>query len=111
MATNKTKPSKSIEAKYTAYKNLNRFEKNRERKIQKHLKKFPNDIQAKEALKNPGNYRKKPEQKLGWVTKEVALYYGNASIPLTTKENLTQVAKVIKLTKKVAKAAVLKKAA
>jgi hypothetical protein len=46
----KTKQGKSQSEQYTAYKNLGRFAKNRKAKLERHLKKHPDDAAAKAAL-------------------------------------------------------------
>lgn len=69
MATNKTKPSKTKQDRYAKYKLANKFNANYIKRLERHLKKFPNDTCAKEALKKgPTFTRKKPQEKLGWVT-------------------------------------------
>lgn len=68
MATNKTKPSKTKQDRYAKYKLANKFNANFIKRLERHLKKYPNDTCAKEALKKgPKFTRKKPEEKLGWV--------------------------------------------
>jgi len=67
--TNKTKPSKALKDKYARYKTLNKFAKNYERKLERHLKKFPNDKAAEKALLATPKYKTKPQNKLGWVKK------------------------------------------
>lgn len=42
----------SDKAQYSAYKSQGRYAKNKRAKLERHLKKFPNDEQAQEALKN-----------------------------------------------------------
>ena len=70
--TNKLKPSKPLQGRYDAYKSQNRFVKNAERKLKRHLKKFPDDTVAQAALKSVASkkYRQKPEKHLGWLTKQ-----------------------------------------
>lgn len=54
--------SKSQQGNYTVYKNSETWKKNRKAKIERHLKKYPNDACAQAALKAPMKYgRKKPK--------------------------------------------------
>lgn len=77
---------------------------NRLKKIQKHLKKHPNDRQATVALnenKTQSN-RKAPNAKLGWMStnKEVDSILRTKFVGTITKESLNIHAKILKLTKK-----------
>lgn len=87
MANKKSKPS------YAKYATLGSYSKNKLAKLKKHLKKHPEDSQAKDATKNIKPYsRKKSENKLGWVkdTLRASLIY----IPqFTTKGNMIVVRK------------------
>lgn len=77
MATNKTKPSKTKQDRYAKYKLANKFNANFIKRLERHLKKYPNDTCAKEALKKgPKFTRKKPEEKLGWVSNWDQKKYG-----------------------------------
>lgn len=49
--------SPSRKAYYAAYPT--KAQKHRERRLERHLKKYPNDVQAKQALKNGPSYRRK----------------------------------------------------
>lgn len=62
----KTRSSKKAhKARYEMYKSQNRAAKNRELKLKRHLKKFPDDEQAQEALKvQRGVRRDKPKSKV-----------------------------------------------
>lgn len=60
------KSSASHKAQALTYKNENRAVKNRTRKLEKHLKLFPNDEQAKEALKKGLSYRRKTPYNRPW---------------------------------------------
>jgi len=96
MATNKLKPSKEKQARYTTYKLGGNLLANYKRKIARHLKKHPNDEVAKQALKSGvPTPRKAPTKKLGWVLS------GSASN--LRKEQAHASAKVSKLTCKVLK--------
>lgn len=87
MSNKKTAPS------YAKYVATGAYAKNKAAKLQRHLKKHPEDSQAKDAIKNIKSYsRKKPENKLGWVkdTLKASLSF----IPqYTTKGNLIIVRK------------------
>lgn len=96
MATNKLKPSKEKQARYTTYKLGGNLLANYKRKIARHLKKHPNDEVAKQALKSGvPTPRKAPTKKLGWVLS------GSASN--LRKEQAYSNAKVSKLSSKVLK--------
>ena len=60
-------------AKFGAYKATNRAVVNAKRKIERHLKKHPEDAQAQAALKNVATkkLRAKPGNKGGWVTESL----------------------------------------
>lgn len=113
MAKNKSSAGKKAQA--TAYKMQDRAAKNKMRKLAKHLKKHPNDIQGKEAhTKGVGYNRKNPIAKNGWVSEEVRNFVKNYTLAfhkftLTYKElstmgreNSMQTARAIKLIKKAA---------
>lgn len=69
MAKNKLTPSASDKIQGTSYKA--RYEENRRRRLEKHLKNQPNDEQAQEALKNISYRRQKPNVQGGWVAKHL----------------------------------------
>lgn len=52
------KKSSKGKGNFLSYKAENRLQKNRDRKLQRHLKKFPNDLQAKKAVGTPKTPRK-----------------------------------------------------
>ena len=60
-------------ARFGAYKATNRAVVNAKRKIERHLKKHPEDAQAQAALKNVATkkLRAKPGNKGGWVTESL----------------------------------------
>ena len=100
MATNKIKPSKTKQDRYARYKLANKFNANYIKRLKRHLKKFPNDTSAQEALKKgPTFTRKKPEQKLGWVTKWDQKAFGvlrpATAYSLAAHKILTKVTEVI----------------
>ena len=43
----------------------------RRRRIERHLKRQPNDVQAQAALKDLKNRRQKPQNENGWLTREM----------------------------------------
>lgn len=51
MAKGKT-GSAGDKARYTKYQNLAQYSKNKKRKLERHLKKYPNDTVAENCLKN-----------------------------------------------------------
>lgn len=76
---------KTATGQYAAYASKGSYSKNKEAKIKRHLKKYPEDKQALLSLKNIKAYsRKKPVNKLGWVTETIkaSLQY----IPLLTNK-------------------------
>lgn len=57
--------SAAKKAQYQTYKTQNRWAKNKQAQIQRHLKKYPNDVQAQAALKNiSGPKRKTPTSRV-----------------------------------------------
>lgn len=101
MATNKLKPSKEKQARYTTYKLGGKLLANYKRKIARHLKKHPNDEVAQSALKSGSpSPRKAPSKKLGWVS--------SGSTSNLRKEQAYSNAKVTKLSSKVLKMATQK---
>lgn len=65
----KKQRSESQKAQATTYKG--RYEANRRRKLESHLKRQPNDEQAQAALNNIAYRRKKPNTQGGWVAKHL----------------------------------------
>jgi len=67
--------SKHQQLLYKTYQSSNRSLKNRMAKLERHIKRFPNDEQAKKALKNGlVDYRRKKPRTKVWnrMTKEMA---------------------------------------
>lgn len=66
--------AKKVTGKNTqaAYASEDRRIKNKRARLERHLKRFPNDAQAKKALANVGEstYRQKPRRKHGWDTSD-----------------------------------------
>lgn len=60
------KSSASDKAQHAAYKTQARYSKNKKAKIERHLKKHPNDAQSAESLKN---VRQQPPRKAPEVSK------------------------------------------
>ena len=91
--------------KVNPYQANNRFEINRLRKIQKHLKKHPEDAQAQAALSanKTAPTRKASKEKLGWLTSNKGLGESIKSkfTGTITKQEAGNWAKFIKLSKKV----------
>lgn len=56
---------------YGTYKSLSKFTINKKRKLERHLKKHPQDAQAVEAKSGITYSRKKPINKLGWLSESV----------------------------------------
>jgi hypothetical protein len=93
------KPSKG-----TVYQQLGSFIKNKRSKIEKHVKKFPNDVKAAQALTVVGsaNIRKKPKNKLGWLQSNATVTsYIRSNIPTVTKDVANGIAQTIKFVTKV----------
>lgn len=65
------KRNQSASDKAHASQYANRYEANRRRKLEAHLRKQPNDEQAQAALKNITYRRKKPGTQGGWVAKHL----------------------------------------
>lgn len=107
----------SKKAQATAYQALNKAAVNKTRKLKKHLKKHPNDVQGATALsKGVGRTRKNPTNKNGWVQDGVRNFISNYSLQFAFQtinykdlvtigsENFKCIAQVIKQSKKMAKA-------
>lgn len=82
---------------------------NKIRKLEKYVKKNPNDVQSKERLDNLKkdstlySVRKKPENKLGWLTSTIAgksADYKKLLNPEKRKSYVTHMAQVLKFNKK-----------
>ncbi len=98
---------------YAAYASKGNFAKNALRKVQRHLKKHPNDTQAQKALKSvPGSpTRKKPLNKGGWVSEDVRSFMSHLPFltpmqgrvynqqVVATKTNVTSYAQIRKFLK------------
>lgn len=91
--------------KVNPYQANNRFEINRLRKIQKHLKKHPQDQQANNALtvKSANPTRKSSKEKLGWLTSNKTLgeFIKSKFTGSVTKEESVRWSKFVKTSKKV----------
>lgn len=64
----------SVKEQYGAYAQKGRWAQNKKRKLERHLKKYPNDEQAKKALGNVGGAptRKPPQAKL-WKSPQIVM--------------------------------------
>lgn len=99
MARRKRRPAN--DRAFKTYKAENRFRKNKERKLEKHCKAFPNDKQAAEVLaKGVFTYSRKKPSKIklnkGKVTTAATIKFSPNSITsiLTAKEQLEKLFKV-----------------
>lgn len=61
---------------YATYKANSQYQKNAKRKLQRHLKKFPNDEVAKAALGHIEYRRQLPKEPSGWCDKKIEAYQG-----------------------------------
>jgi hypothetical protein len=61
--------SKQVQGKYAAYKTNQTCAANQKRRILRHLKAQPNDLQSKAALSNAG-YKRKAAGDKGWTFKD-----------------------------------------
>ena len=93
--------------KNNPYADQNRYGINRQKRIARHLKKFPNDAQAQEALANSSANnqptRKASKEKSGWLTSNKGLgeLIKSKFTGTVTKKEAGNWAKFIKLSKKV----------
>lgn len=91
--------------KVSPYQANNRYEINRKRRLEKHLRKHPEDAQARASLTSGSTNptRKASKEKLGWLTKNKNLGETIKSkfIGTVTKQEANNWAKFIKLSKKV----------
>ena len=71
MANSKT-PSAKQKEHYKAYASQERWKKNREKKLERHLQKHPNDKQAEQAVGNVKYRRKKPMKKV-WSKERIEM--------------------------------------
>ena len=101
MSSNKTKSSPGRKTKYTTYGLKGSCAKNAKRKLEAHIRKFPNDLQAQNALKKGvGRTRKTPNEQLGWVSESVKNAFG-ATPP--TRTAARQMAQVLAHSRKIAR--------
>lgn len=97
----KLKPSAAKKAKNTVYKAKDSAAKNAKRKLERHLKKHPNDAQGASALKAGVNSIRKPSGiRLGWVQEDVKAFLGNTP---PSRSLARQVAQILALSKKIAR--------
>ena len=99
--SNKTKGNAAKKARYAAYSAKGSAAKNAKRKLERHLKKYPNDLQGAAALKAGVNSIRKPSgTRLGWVQEDVKAFLGHTPLSRTLAR---QVAQVLAHCKKVAR--------
>lgn len=92
MSSNKTKSSPGRKTKYTTYGLKGSCAKNAKRKLEAHIRKFPNDLQAQNALKKGvGRTRKTPNEQLGWVSESVKNALGSTPPTRTAARQMAQV--------------------
>ena len=97
----KLKPSAGKKSKYTAYTAKGSAIKNAKRKLERHLKKHPNDAQGAAALKAGVNATRKPSGvRLGWLQEDVKTFLGHTP---PSRALARQVAQLLALSKKVAR--------
>ena len=97
----KLKPGAGKKAKYSLYSSKGRDTINAKRKLEAHIKKYPNDLQAQQALKNGvGRTRKTPNEQLGWVKEDIKNAFG-ATPP--TRTAARQMAQVLAHSRKIAR--------
>lgn len=97
----KLKPGAGKKAKYSLYSSKGSCAKNAKRKLEAHIKKYPNDLQAQQALKNGvGRTRKTPNEQLGWVKEDIKNAFG-ATPP--TRTAARQMAQVLAHSRKIAR--------
>ena len=97
----KLKPGAGKKAKHSLYSSKGSCAKNAKRKLEAHIKKYPNDLQAQQALKNGvGRTRKTPNEQLGWVKEDIKNAFG-ATPP--TRTAARQMAQVLAHSRKIAR--------
>ena len=97
----KLKVSATKKARNASYGLKGSCAKNAKRKLEAHIKKYPNDLQAQQALKNGvGRTRKTPNEQLGWVSESVKNAFG-ATPP--TRTSARQMAQVLAHSRKIAR--------
>lgn len=97
----KLKPSAGKKAKHTAYNAKGSALKNTKRKLERHLKKHPNDEQAAAVLKSGVNAIRKPSgTRLGWVQEEVKSFLNHTP---PSRALARQVAQILSFSKKISR--------
>ena len=88
----KLKVSKTRQDRNKSYGLKGNCEKNAKRKLEKHIKAHPNDLQSIQALKNGvGRTRKTPTEALGWVKEDVKHALGSTVPSRTLARQMAQV--------------------
>lgn len=99
--SNKTKGSAAKKARYTAYNAKGSALKNAKRKLERHVKKHPNDEQGAAALKAGLNAIRKPSgTRLGWVQEEVKSFLNHTP---PSRALARQVAQILSFSKKISR--------
>lgn len=97
----KLKVSATKKARNASYGLKGSCAKNAKRKLEAHIRKYPNDLQAQNALKKGvGRTRKTPNEQLGWVSESVKNAFG-ATPP--TRTAARQMAQVLAHSRKIAR--------
>ena len=97
----KLKPSAAKKSRNAAYAAKGSAAKNAKRKLERHLKKYPNDLQGAAALKAGVNSIRKPSgTRLGWVQEDVKAFLGHTP---PSRALARQVAQVLAHCKKIAR--------
>lgn len=74
------------------YKATGKYEKNRKRRLERHLKKYPDDAVAQAALKNITYRRYTPHVVGGWINRKDPSFHG---VPANSAQVLAQVKKIV----------------
>ena len=84
---------------YKVYESLGKYEKNRKRRLERHLKKYPNDETAKKALGNIKYRRYKPHTTGGWINRKDPAFFGipvgEAMIMAAVKKVASKVSRIL----------------
>ncbi len=98
------KKQKSMKGKgtYAEYRNENRYKKNKVKKLERHIKKYPNDIQAKERLAEIEKAqieptRGRPIKRGSCKPKEYGILPARGNLAERQKTALQQLAKLLEL--------------
>ena len=78
---------------FATYKSLGKYEKNRKRRLERHLKAYPDDACAQAALKNITYRRYTPKVVGGWINRKDPAFHGVAA---NTAQGLAQVKSIVR---------------